>query len=375
MKLVPQTTQQQRIIKAALGVQIDNAAAIPLGIHEADQMYAHSLHCLSGAQTPALVEYFTTGLRILNVVTQIVTWHCRSFAPIGSFLDFACGYGRFTRFLLQRLAPDRIWVADIYARAVEFQREYFGVNGIVSVTNPAEFSADQQFDCILASSFFTHVPEATFDAWLQRLYGLLKPEGVLIFSVLDMHHLPEEQRGGRPLHFVPGSYDSELPARDFGRTYVEEAHIRNVLRDRGAGIRRVPLGTDFHLDIYVITNRPQRWETELDFAYPPQAYHGVWRTRTGDWHIEGWASDHYNTNGGIAEIRLIINGEVKQRCTPDIDRPDVAQKLNNPAATRSGWCFTVPGAMLGANDIALIEVVNNRGVQTVMYCEAPEPPQ
>ena len=62
---------------------------------------------------------------------QVVEWKFDSLEKVAAFLDFASGYGRFTRFLVQHLPADRIWVSDIQADAVAFQEEQFGVHGFV----------------------------------------------------------------------------------------------------------------------------------------------------------------------------------------------------------------------------------------------------
>src|SRR3712207_7519003 len=47
-----------------------------------------------------------------------------------------------------------------YAEGVAFQEREFGVHGIVSTTVPDQFPCDVDFDCILVSSLFTHLPRS-----------------------------------------------------------------------------------------------------------------------------------------------------------------------------------------------------------------------
>lgn len=372
MKLIDLTSQQQKTIKLLLECHLAHPSKVRLGIHEADQMYAH---CLADTpMTAALVDYFSSGLKVFNAVKQVLDWHAGSIASVRSFLDFASGYGRFMRSLLSELAPERVWSSDIYGEAVAFQREYFGVNGFVSVTNPAEFPADRKYDCIQASSFFTHAPEKTFSAWLTLMYRLLNPEGgVLIFSVLDMSLASEKpSKSSKSLLYIPGSYDPELPAQDFGRTYVEESHIQNIINRVGEGVpgvRRIPLALDFLQDVYFVTNRADRWKSDWEFFYPPRVGCGVWEARSGGVQIEGWATDHYNVNGSIDEVRVIVNGEIVARCKPNIDRPDVAEKLKRPTSAGLGWGVSLPPETRTANDEVFIDAVNSRGLHHVMYAK------
>ncbi|MBO1346566.1 MAG: hypothetical protein EBE86_003795 [Hormoscilla sp. GUM202] len=55
-------------------------------------------------------------------VEQIINWKFKGWDRMmeSAFLDFACGYGRFTRFLVQEMSPDRILVSDIYSEAARF---------------------------------------------------------------------------------------------------------------------------------------------------------------------------------------------------------------------------------------------------------------
>src|SRR5690349_8804999 len=66
---------------------------------------------------------------------------------------------------------------------VRFQEESFGVHGIVSTVRPEEFVCSERFDAITVTSLFTHLPDRRFVDWLRVLLGLLRPGGVLLFSV------------------------------------------------------------------------------------------------------------------------------------------------------------------------------------------------
>ena len=139
----------------------------------------------------ALWEYFAGGLQMLNLVRDVARKKCDSLMNIQSFLDFASGHGRFTRFLVKELPRERVWISDIYENAVKFQQQQFGVHGIVSVPDPDNYQCGRRFDFVFVASLFSHLPEAMFKKWLRKLYGLLAPEGVLVFSVHDQAVLPQ----------------------------------------------------------------------------------------------------------------------------------------------------------------------------------------
>ncbi len=378
MHLVAESTTPTKAIRDYLAAKRLDAEKLRLGICAGDQMYAHSLAECGGNAERALVEYYRTGLNIYDTVIQILEWHFGSVREIKSLLDFACGYGRFTRFLLQALSPDRIWGSDIYGRAVEFQRGYLGVNGILSVTNPDEFCDEHRFDCVLASSFFTHAPESTFASWLKRLYSILRPGGLLVFSVHDIALLaPELRPDDSTLFFRPGSYDSQLPAAEFGGTYVEESRLREILNSVGAPnscIQRIKAGLDFFQDVYLVTNRPSGWTTPLKFDYLPFAnLYTCTPMENGDIHLAGCATDHFNENGSISTVELSVDGKVIQRCVPDRDWPEIAEYFHNPAALHSGWDMKVKRTDVKHDDIAVLCARNSRNREYVFHCGAIPP--
>ena len=85
---------------------------------------------------------------------------------IGKFLDFASGHGRLTRFVVQVLDANRVWISDIKPGAVDYQKTQFGVHGFVSTSLPEDILVDQAFDCIFVGSLFSHLTNETFARWL-----------------------------------------------------------------------------------------------------------------------------------------------------------------------------------------------------------------
>ena len=108
------------------------------------------------------LNYLMSGKATIEELRPIVNAVFGGFDQIGAFLEFACGHGRLTRFLVQEMPASRIFVSDIYQDAVEFQKEQFGVNGKVSVSEPEKYPLDQTYDCILVASLFSHLPPRTF---------------------------------------------------------------------------------------------------------------------------------------------------------------------------------------------------------------------
>ncbi|MDJ0517594.1 MAG: methyltransferase [Trichodesmium sp. MO_231.B1] len=231
---------------------------INVKIHPQDEMYLYALKNTDGRKDEALLRYFSNGKRILDAVKQIVEWYFDGFENISSFLDFASGYGRFSRFLLQEIPIDKIWVSDIYPGAVEFQKQEFSVAGIVSTNAPEDYQINQKFDCIFACSFFSHTPQKTFTGWLEKLYSCLTENGILIFSTHDLSLMTiETDVEAEEIYFTPESESLFLKTEDYGVTYVGEKWVGKVIQKVTQGKakwHRIKRGLCGYHDLYIVWN-------------------------------------------------------------------------------------------------------------------------
>ncbi|MEG4942099.1 methyltransferase [Microcoleus sp. F4-D5] len=358
------------VIKAFIQDQTKFPENFKLNICEDDEMYLFSLNNVKDDRDRALVRYYSIGRRILDTVKQVVDWHFGSFENVPSFLDFACGYGRFTRFLIQEMPPERIWVSDIYANAVKFQTEYLGVNGIVSTGKPENYLIDRKFDCILANSFFSHMPERTFTSWLQNLYDLLTPSGILMFSVHDeCLRLADIEMPANGILFSPQSESQSLDKEEYGTTYVTEKFVRECVERVSGGkafVHRIKKGICRFQDLYVVTNELVRDFSELKFNHHPEGYIDVAAfTNKENLYLEGWAAD-VNLDGRIEELQVLVNGEVVQRCEPFYDRQDVAGYFETDVALQSGWSCYLPKNTVGLEDVLTVKAINNYGWEWIL---------
>ncbi|MBO1350584.1 MAG: class I SAM-dependent methyltransferase [Hormoscilla sp. GUM202] len=223
------------------------------GISSWDEIYQHELKSVKGDRVEAGMRYYRNGSMIMDAVRELIMKYRGGFDRLDSFLDFACGYGRSTRFPIQEMPASHIWVSDIDATAVKFQMAQFGVNGIVSTTNPEEYNSDRRFDVIVASSFFSHIPEKTFTKWMQKLYSLVSPNGMLIFSVHDRSLFPDSLNA--EIYFIPQSESQYLDRQEYGTTYVTEEFVSKVIQEVTGGeakYQRLPKGLCKHQDIYIV---------------------------------------------------------------------------------------------------------------------------
>jgi hypothetical protein len=268
------------------------------------------------------------------------------------------------------MPPEKIWVSDIYANAVKFQTEYLGVNGIVSTGKPENYLIERKFDCILANSFFSHMPERTFTNWLQNLYDLLTPNGILMFSVHDECLLePHIEMPANGILFSPQSESQSLDKEEYGTTYVTEKFVRELVEKVSGGkafVHRIKKGICKFQDLYVVTNQLVRDFSELKFNHQPGGYIDVAAlTKKDSLYLEGWAAD-VNLDGRIDEVQVLVNGEVVQRCEPFYDRPDVAAYFEKDAILQSGWNCYLQKNTVTPEDVLIVKAINNYGAEWIL---------
>jgi SAM-dependent methyltransferase len=176
-------------------------------------------------------DYLADGWRTLSELMVLLEWVDRPLMRTGSFLEFACGYGRFTRHLARFLEGHRIHAADVMPGSARFVRERFGVLAFDSSSDPGALELPRTFDVVFVLSLFSHLPATTWHRWLARLFEAVMPGGVLVFST---HGAEFAARHGVPLdaagyHFIPSSESNSLAAHDYGTTFTNEAFVRDAI--------------------------------------------------------------------------------------------------------------------------------------------------
>ena len=247
-------------VQALLEASGVDPGAVCLDIDVRDEMLHFCLQSQSGSREMALLQYFRAGVDAFRALEKILDGRFGADREQARILDFASGYGRLTRFLVGRHPPERIQVAEIDPEAIAFQERTFGVKGVVSTRDPEDLVCRDSFDLIFVASLFSHLPRATFESWMRRLYGLLAPEGVLVLTVNDASNvspgrtLPEDG-----FYFEAVSESEFLDLEEYGSTWVSESFMSEMIaRVAGSGCSwtRVPRGL-WHLQGRLSPD--QRW--------------------------------------------------------------------------------------------------------------------
>ena len=193
------------------------------------------------------MAYFRAGASMMGVIERVATWHFGGLGNVGSLLDFAAGYGRSTRFLVRYLPAGAVTVGEIqFSDPLEFQAREFGVLTLQSTSDPAGLLTPRTFDFVFVASLFTHLPRRTFGPWLAKLWEMVAPGGVLVFSVHDagLDTLGAEWQDG--FAFIGANEVSALDTEQYGTTFTTETFVRQQLaqtigEDAGDAVR-LPLG-------------------------------------------------------------------------------------------------------------------------------------
>ena len=367
-------TGEDHPLLAALGLSTGRFARANLDVHADDEMLQHYLDLHGGDRDRALVLYFDSGRRIWETMAAVLRWRFGRLGADFRLLDFASGYGRVTRFAVLDLPPEQVWVADLYAGGVRFQEEAFGVLGLASHADPERFAAGGAFDAILVSSLFTHLPEATFGAWLGRLHGLLRPGGVLAFSVHGEDLVPPgRELPPAGLLFDRSSESGSLPTEQYGTAWVGEPFVRRAIAEvaPGSSACRIPRGLANFQDLWIVVPEPGCDFSGLRLRAGPDGFVEHCSVAAGRLRMSGWVVDRVR-RAAPRELRVSVGGEVLRVLRDFHPRTEIGALFPYERVTGYGWGFEadLPAGALEGNAVLSVEVVDAAGEAFPLYEDA-----
>lgn len=159
-------------------------------------------------------------------------------------LDFGCGCGRVARH----------WagVEGVELHGCDYNPELVGwcednLPFLTIASNelePPTPYASQSFDLIYALSVFSHLTETLQRAWVAELGRLLRPDGLLVISVLG-HRVQERLGGGERQRFASGELVVQRPrmaGRNLCTAYHPRSYVEGSLLAEFTQIREFRLG-------------------------------------------------------------------------------------------------------------------------------------
>jgi len=317
---------------------VDLPGPLNMTLHPNDQMLTHSLreHRDIGA---TLSQYFNLSLQQYDAVAQILQALFPGRQRDIDLLDFACGYGRLLRMLVASMPASRVWASELQADANAFVGSAFGVQVVSSHADPARFDPAQRFDFIWVASLFTHLPEHLFHGWLERLFALLKPDGVLCFSVRDVAQLAGTATTEDGFLYREQSENDGLSAQIYGTAYADPAfvaHAMRVVAGEGCSSRHLPRALANEQELYLLARDAGRSFESLH-SFRRGAWGWVDRrtlSREGELYLEGWEGSQ---DEGAAREVLIRVDDASCRTSPHIARPDVQEAFGDERLGQCGW--------------------------------------
>jgi SAM-dependent methyltransferase len=320
-------------------------------------------------------KFTESTLRFYDAYRQIVDQAFGDFDKLRSVMDFASGYGRLTRILLQKLRPEQIWVSDIYEDAMAWQAENFGVRTVVSSPDPAEFRHEERHDIVFVGSLFSHLPAKLFHAWLERLYRLVAPGGVLAFSVHDESFLPEDQTiDPSGLSYFRTSESGSLDTDVYGMSYVTEGFVGEAIGrvSKSATWRRFHKGLYENQDLYLVGG-PGRDVSAMRIASTPMGgFEATTCLTNGDVEFSGWTIER-TPGERIERLSITVDGAERLTVRPSGERPELLQHFPRAANLPVSWRFRLRRGETRDGALVRVGLESSSGLRGYAYVEFPPP--
>lgn len=324
----------------------------------------------------AAFKFVEAGLRRYDAYDQLVTQVFGGFDRLESVLDFASGYGRLTRILVQKLAKERIWVSDIYREAIEWQLKTYGVQGFFSTPSPQDLSHDRVHDVVWVGSLFSHLPDGLFQEWLAKIWSFVGPRGVLAFSVHDQSLLPaDEPMDATGLRYFRFSESDSLDHDIYGMSYVTEAFVAEAIARLSPGggpkWKRFFKGLYENQDLYVIAG-PDADISNLNIASTPmggleQAAH----LANGDVEFAGWTIER-TTGAALQRISVFADGVPVGVAVADQPRPDVLTKFPLAPNMAQGFRFRLSHDQARPGAVVRLQLESSSGLSGLVFAKMPD---
>ena len=217
-------------------------------VHPNDEMFKTAKISLP-QEGQAFHYYFYSGGRLAERLRDyLLSKGCRPARM--SALDFACGYGRVTRYL--DLIFQRVTVSDLEQEMLDFASKRFAQDTILSGQDPHKLDLGL-YDLVFSFSLLTHLNPDIWQAWFARLAATVRPGGVLVFSTQNPHFARErgiEFDDSTGISFVRRNETSgRLDVDVYGDTAVNRAFV-DAAAARHGGLHRLEYFSRGTFDMY-----------------------------------------------------------------------------------------------------------------------------
>jgi 2-polyprenyl-3-methyl-5-hydroxy-6-metoxy-1,4-benzoquinol methylase len=181
----------------------------------------------------ACESYYRNGNISATKVRDLIDKHTQG-TRVERILDFASGYGCVSRHFKNVMPNTSLTAMDIHENAYHFNKMHFGVDAIISSEEPVKASVPHLFDAVFALSFFSHMPDRTFSAWLEKLSSFVRLGGIVIFTTHGetthnnvIKHIPVNNEG---YGFIADSEQFDLSTESYGHAITYSKYVLNKIR-------------------------------------------------------------------------------------------------------------------------------------------------
>lgn len=130
-----------------------------------------------------LDHYFSVGMSALHCIEIALFIANKKSTDIKKILDLACGYGRVMRIIKAAFQKAAITACELDKVAVDYCVKTFSATPAYSSKQVSEIKIDDSFDLIWNGSLLTHLDSDLWEGYIRLFESLLKPNGILIFTV------------------------------------------------------------------------------------------------------------------------------------------------------------------------------------------------
>ncbi len=175
-------------------------------------------------------------------------------------LDFGCGCGRIMRYWAS-LQKVRLYGMDYNPQLIKWcERNLSFARYQTNELHPPLRCDPEKFDFIYARSIFTHLPATLQRAWLRELWRVLKPHGLLLFTVSGLvYHSwltdSEKQKFDAGQLIVR---DQDQAGKNLCAVFHPEKWMRRQLTQNGFALTDIVPGKAikyFYQDVYLVQKR------------------------------------------------------------------------------------------------------------------------
>jgi SAM-dependent methyltransferase len=195
---------------------------------------------------PDLELFLWTGILDLNTV--LTAWETHGSPPAGrkpAILDFGCGCGRLSRFLVPCASIAEIHGADVNPDLAAWcDANLDGIETTTTNVMPPLPYEPATFDLVYSLSVLTHLPAEVLGTWLAEIHRVMRPGGILVATTHGTRALERIEREAELQKIV--GLDSVSASRMLGELPTAKVIYRPYDRDRLAVTRAgAQYGTTF----------------------------------------------------------------------------------------------------------------------------------